>query len=353
MTGLPYPAKTVEPASGRILPDDRVGQEELGFGDGAIRPGGDLDREREAGLALSIGNLANRALGLLELRRSFWHGEPEGLDVVEQLHAHNMPNMGTPCNTKSAQPVLYTECAQSGHKKRMANNRIAELRKAKNMTQEELAELANTTVNNLGKLERGARRLNQDWLNRISEALDCDPSELIGKRNFTPPSGERAEPRPLDLKRAPDHMPTRGTRDDVGAVQLRSLNLELAMGDGTDLEDWIEESDVSFDANWLAAITATPADRLIIGRGVGDSMAPTIGDHDDVLIDLNETELNKLDRIWAITIDGAGAIKRLMPAGGGMVEVLSDNPQHPNRVRTYPREAVRIIGRVLWSGRRH
>lgn len=236
----------------------------------------------------------------------------------------------------------------------MANNRIAELRKAKGMTQDQLAEEIGTTINNLGKLERGARRLNQDWIDRISAALGCEPEELIkASPNFTPASGQRTEDRPLDMKRAPDQLPTRSAYHDAGPVQLRRVDLELAMGDGTSLEDWIEEQPYDFDATKLREITTTPARRLLIGKGIGDSMEPTIGSHDDVMINLDEAELGRFDGIYALTIEGAGAIKRLSPAGGGMIEVISDNPNHANRVRTFPRSAIKIIGRIMWSARRH
>lgn len=264
-----------------------------------------------------------------------------------------MPNVGTSCKNKSAQPVLYTKGAHTGHKKRMANNNIAELRKAKGWTQDRLAEEIGTTVNNLGKLERGARRLNQDWIERIAEALGCAPNDVIkASRNFTPPSGRRV-PMPLDMARAPDQMPTRSAYADAGPVQLRRVNLELAMGDGTTLEDWIEEQPYDFDATKLREITSTPPRRLLIGKGIGDSMEPTIGHHDDVMINLDENELGRFDGIYAMTIEGAGAIKRLSPAGNGMIEVISDNPNHANRVRTFPRRAIKIIGRIAWSARRH
>jgi len=274
--------------------------------------------------------------------------------VVEQLHAHNMPNLGTPCNTKSAQTVLYTKGAHTGHKKRMANNNIADLRKAKGWTQEQLADAIGTTINNLGKLERGARRLNQDWIDRIAGALECQPDDIIkASPRFTPPSGQRAGEQPLDIVRAPEQMPTRSAWHDAGPVQLRRVNLELAMGDGTVLEDWIEEEPYDFDATKLREITTTPARRLLIGKGIGDSMEPLIGNHDDVMINLDEDELKRFDGIYALTIEGAGAIKRLSPAGDGMVEVISENPAHANRVRTFPRSAIKIIGRIVWSARRH
>ena len=264
-----------------------------------------------------------------------------------------MPNVGTSCNSKSAQPVLYTEGAHTGHKQRMANNNIADLRKAKGWTQDRLADEIGTTVNNLGKLERGARRLNQDWIERIAEALGCAPDDVIKvSRPFTPPSGRRTQ-LPLDMGRAPDQMPTRSAYADAGPVQLRRVNLELAMGEGTTLEDWIEEQPYDFDATKLREITSTPPHLLLIGKGVGDSMEPTIGSHDDVMINLAENDLTRFDGIYALTIEGAGAIKRLAPAGEGMVQVISDNRNHPDPVRKFPRSSIRIIGRAIWSARRH
>ncbi len=58
-------------------------------------------------------------------------------------------------------------------------NFIAQLRKEKNLTQEDLAERAGTTVVQISRLETGARRLNSTWLEKISAALDVQPFELI------------------------------------------------------------------------------------------------------------------------------------------------------------------------------
>lgn len=193
-----------------------------------------------------------------------------------------------------------------------------------------------------GKVEITGRRIDQ-----FAMLFKVDRDEIMRR------AGISEEGRPLDMQRAPDQLPTRSAYDDVGAVQLRRVNLELAMGDGTSLEDWIEEQPYDFDAGKLREITTTPSRRLLIGKGIGDSMEPTIGSHDDVMINLDENELGRFDGIYAMTIEGAGAIKRLSPAGGGMIEVISDNPNHANRVRTFPRGAIRIIGRIVWSARRH
>lgn len=184
----------------------------------------------------------------------------------------------------------------------------------------------------------------------LARMLQVSREEIMRRAGITDPA---PDDHPLDMARAPDQLPTRSAYGDAGPVQLRRVNLELAMGDGTTLEDWIEEEPYDFDATKLREITTTPARRLLIGKGIGDSMEPTIGSHDDVMINLDENDLNRFDGIYAMTIEGAGAIKRLAPAGEGMVQVISDNRNHPDPVRKFPRSAIRIIGRITWSARRH
>lgn len=184
----------------------------------------------------------------------------------------------------------------------------------------------------------------------LARMLQVSREEIMRRAGITEPA---PEPQALDIVRAPEQMPTRSAYGDAGPVQLRRVNLELAMGDGTTIEDWIEEQPYDFDASKLREITTTPARRLLIGKGIGDSMEPTIGSHDDVMINLDENDLNRFDGIYAMTIEGAGAIKRLAPAGEGMVQVISDNRNHPDPVRKFPRSAIRIIGRITWSARRH
>ena len=149
----------------------------------------------------------------------------------------------------------------------------------------------------------------------------------------------------------PDIPPTRGVADGDGSIALKRINLGFAMGDGTNLDDYVEEGTIDFDANLLRVITQSPPHRIVVADGVGDSMQPTLLDSDMIVIDTLQNQLNKWDRIWAMSLHGAGAVKRLGPADRGMVEVISDNPGIPNR--TVKLEDVRIIGRVVWSGRRH
>ncbi|CDO37615.1 putative phage repressor [Novosphingobium sp. KN65.2] len=146
-----------------------------------------------------------------------------------------------------------------------------------------------------------------------------------------------------------DTLPTVDVTHGDGPVQLRVLDLDLAMGDGSNIDDYAEEGTMDFDAGVLRRLTRTPADRLFVARGSGDSMFPTLVNGDMVLIDPLQRILNLQDRIWAISLFGAGGIKRLQPVGQGRVEVISDNPMRENRV--VDAQDLQILGRVIWVGR--
>lgn len=152
-----------------------------------------------------------------------------------------------------------------------------------------------------------------------------------------------------DSSKAPDIALT--LQSDNGSVPLRHLDLGLAMGDGTSLEDYYEEGIFEFDAALLRKISRAPPHRLIVGHGVGDSMMPTLLNEDMVIFDTTQTVLNAMDKIWAINIYGQGAVKRIRKINNNRVLVMSDNPTlSPQEVDA---DDLRILGRVIWSARRH
>lgn len=56
---------------------------------------------------------------------------------------------------------------------------LREWRKHRGLTQEQLAERVGWNKGDVSNLERGARRYNQDALEALAEALDCEPCDLI------------------------------------------------------------------------------------------------------------------------------------------------------------------------------
>ena len=211
--------------------------------------------------------------------------------------------------------------AQTGHKRRVSDNNIAYYRKSRGLSQTELAERIGTTLNMLGKLERGDRTLDTDWLQRIGKALEVEPRDLIGSPTPT-------------VK--PPYTPG---EDDV--VEITALDLSLSMGPGTLIEDFVESEPVKMGLSLVQSITRTPTDRLRLVKGIGDSMEPTLRTGDRVMVDINERALSRINGIYWIDHLGTHGIKRL--------RVISDNPLVPD-FEVYA-EDLRIEGRVIWYAR--
>ncbi|EJL21923.1 putative transcriptional regulator [Novosphingobium sp. AP12] len=140
------------------------------------------------------------------------------------------------------------------------------------------------------------------------------------------------------------------SRAAENVVTLRSFDLSYSMGPGTNIDDYVEDEEVQFDAGMLAKLTRAPAESLFVARGEGDSMFPTLLNDDTIVIDTTQKVVNLRDRIWACSIHGAGAIKRLRPSAEGKVEVISDNPAIKDDL--VDAVDIHIIGRVIWLGRR-
>lgn len=194
----------------------------------------------------------------------------------------------------------------------------------------------------------------------LASALGIEENKVskarAGERQFKAPEVLKAREW-LDAREAgsgfgastPDRPPAIKAED--GSVALRHLDMSLSMGDGSNIDDYFEEGSFEFDANLLRTITRAPSDRLIVGHGIGDSMNPTLHDRDMVIFDTTQTILNTTDKIWAISLFGAGGIKRLRPIARNRVLVISDNPTLDNQ--EVDAEDLRILGRVIWSARRH
>jgi phage repressor protein C with HTH and peptisase S24 domain len=185
----------------------------------------------------------------------------------------------------------------------------------------------------VSKWERGTTP-NGDALAKMASLAQCSFEQF--KTEPWAPAVARSDHQPIKLA-------------EQSAVRLKVVDLNLAMGDGGELEDWADEEEIEFDHNLLRAITRSPAERIIVTRPKGDSMFPTLINGDWVLIDTAQRMLNLDDKIWACSIYGAGAVKRLKAIGRGRIEVRSDNPIAGNR--EVDAEDVRILGRVIWIGR--
>lgn len=65
---------------------------------------------------------------------------------------------------------------------------LKQWRKHRGYTQERLAEMTNMSIGYLSDLEKGKRRYNQDHLEALATALQCEPFDLI-MRDPSDPDG--------------------------------------------------------------------------------------------------------------------------------------------------------------------
>jgi phage repressor protein C with HTH and peptisase S24 domain len=227
-------------------------------------------------------------------------------------------------------------------------NNIEALREARGWKRPELARRMDTTPQQVERLEKGQRKLSQDWIDRAAKAFGVAPADIISPGVDV--SAAVMQPGPRDRSAQSDHLPTRSAHQDDGAVEVRQVDLAYAMGPGTHVDDFPDEIPVKFDPHFLRALTRAAPERLFVARGDGDSMSPTLINDDMVMIDTTQKMLNMQDRIWAVSVYGAGMIKRLRATGEGKVMVLSDNPTVPEQ--EVSAEDLHIVGRVIWVGRR-
>ena len=108
----------------------------------------------------------------------------------------------------------------------------------------------------------------------------------------------------------------------------------------------------AFDERWLRRLTSASPGQLSVIRVEGDSMAPTLADGDDILIDRNDCNDRLRDGVYVLRVDDALVVKRLaLHPIARRVTVQSDNPAYSDWPDCDLKD-VQCIGRVIWAGRK-
>lgn len=210
-------------------------------------------------------------------------------------------------------------------------NNIQRLREGRGWSRPDLGKLMGTSGQQVERLEKGQRKLSQEWIDKAAAALGVSAAAIISPEN--------------EVGVTPD-LPVSRSVDAGEIVHILRMDLSLPMGPGALVDDYVEEEPVAFDMGYLRAFSRTTPTRLRLARGIGDSMFPTLLPNDEVLIDTTQNQLLHSDRIYAASINGGAAIKRLRPIEGGKrILIISDN----KTIDPYPVDAheVRIWGRVI------
>lgn len=117
------------------------------------------------------------------------------------------------------------------------------------------------------------------------------------------------------------------------------------------LEDGRVVERMVFSEEWVRRVLRRNPDNLAVIEAWGDSMAPTIGDGDVLMLDIQPDGL-KTGRIYVVEVDGELLVKRIQRRMTGQVVVLSDNAAYaPEELSREDVQQLRVIGEVVWSGR--
>ncbi len=149
----------------------------------------------------------------------------------------------------------------------------------------------------------------------------------------------------------PTGAPIPRARGLPAVVAVPRLSLGASAGAGSLDEDERVAGVMAFDAQWLRHLGVRPQ-RVSIIRVDGESMAPTLSDGDDIMVDHEDEAPRLRDGVYVLRLDGVLMVKRIaMGPLRGRFSVLSDNPHYPDWTDIDPAMVV-IVGRVVWTGRR-
>jgi phage repressor protein C with HTH and peptisase S24 domain len=133
---------------------------------------------------------------------------------------------------------------------------------------------------------------------------------------------------------------------------IRRLDVRASAGPGAlaDAEATLQQ--IGFDQAWLRRISRGRDEDLSIIEVIGDSMAPTLSDGDDILVDCSVANDRVREGIYVMRRDGELMVKRLSTSpADGTLTIASDNPAYPTWTGCHA-NSIDIIGRVLWAGRK-
>lgn len=227
-------------------------------------------------------------------------------------------------------------------------NRLRELRKAQGLTMEALAARANTTASQINKLEKGDRRLTDEWMHRLAGALGCNAADLIIERGTGGAGGAIAA---SGRARVMTAIPEIDARAGAGGGGLASVGVKPGGDGGTVAADEIKATWGLPDDYVRGELHVRPADAYIIEIR-GDSMSPTLQPGDRVMVDTADRTPSPpgVFAIW----DGFGVVAKrveIVPNSDPvLLKIKSDNSNHDDYERTI--DEVSVIGRIIWVGRR-
>jgi phage repressor protein C with HTH and peptisase S24 domain len=202
-------------------------------------------------------------------------------------------------------------------------NRIKEIRKSKGISQESLGDMIGMKKAGVSKLERGSVKLTTAHIDKIAQALGCDPIEIMGKTAYS------QETRPLSrgLSEAPrtvqsSKIPVWGTVDAQGGERY-AINTE----------------DTPID--FIEPLPVQETDKDAFGLLVaGESMFPKYEPGNIVCVHTRKPAIKGRDCVVEMN-DGSGLIKKYLGMQGDSYLLEQLNP--PKQIILKKADITRIM----------
>jgi DNA-binding XRE family transcriptional regulator len=246
---------------------------------------------------------------------------------------------------------------------------LKQIREARGLTQEQLAERLNTTGVSVSRYEKEEQRLTLPLLRQLSGILNVSVAQIIGEEPFSGApvmkDGElvgvmgvqkgaanlKSRPKPHQSGPSSSAVPEIDVRAGMGPGGLAAWDYEPD-GDGRPCEvDHVLGMWELPPAYLRQELRINPGAGRII-EVQGDSMEPTLSPGDRVMVNTHDRTPSPpgVFALW----DGLGVVvKRVefIPNTDPLRFVISsDNTKHERYERTA--EELNIIGRVVWFARR-
>lgn len=107
---------------------------------------------------------------------------------------------------------------------------------------------------------------------------------------------------------------------------------------------------IAFGHDWIRRSFGIEPANLMLETAVGESMSPTIGDGDVLLVDSTDRRFREFG-IYVLQYAGQRLVKRVQRKLDGSLVLISDNAVYePERIDPGHSGDVKALGRVIWSG---
>lgn len=231
-------------------------------------------------------------------------------------------------------------------------SRIKAIRKAKKLTQVNVAKAVGVSSVSVVQWEQDANRPGGNNLIALAKTLDCEADWLLNGNGDNAPHVMIAGAHiPIGIPIDKSLFQDKGKKTNF--IELDFYDVEVSAGHGALVIQEEKNDSIVFSSKFINKELGLNPNNIFLMPVRGDSMIPTL--KNKAMIMVNKIEEFAGDGIYVFRFDGQLMVKRLQFTKHGL-NVVSDNKA------TYPAweltrtelktEDFQIIGEVVWSGQR-